>query len=170
MGNISTNMALALSKQNTHELLNSQKYYKIETWFREQNLDGFASLIAKQKDGEREHSQWIIEYVTDREGKITFEPIPEPILDIDYILGNDEALVDIFKFILETEIGTTASLSEIYKLAFAEGDFITTQFILDPMLKEQREEEATANTWLQKAMLIGGNTQMIFQWNESLSN
>jgi len=168
MANISESMALALSLQANHEKHNELIYNTIETYFNEQNLSGFAKLMSDQKNGEKVHNELLQTYICDRSGKVTFEPIVYPKLEVDYLLGNPESLIEIFKLVLETEQITTSKLTELAKIAFAESDFQTFDLIVNQMLKEQIEEENLSETWLQKALMLSDCMPSIMLWNESL--
>jgi len=167
MPNISESMALALSIQANHEKQNELIYNTIETYFNEQNLSGFAKLMESQKNGEKTHNELLQTYICDRSGKVTFEPINYPKLDIDYLLGNPEALIEVFKLVLETEQITTSKLTELAKLSFTESDFQTFSF-LQTLIVEQTEEENYAGTLLQKALMLSDCMPSIMLWNESL--
>lgn len=167
MANISENMANTLSIQSNHELYNSQMYLSISSYWLEQSLNGFAKLFKGQQQEELEHNQKIIDYVTDREGKIIVESIDAPDFEMEYLLQDPSALVKVAEKYLEVEQATTARLNEIAKMTLSEGDFQTFNFILS-MLEIQTIEENEANEFLQKARMLGGNLAHIKIWNDEL--
>lgn len=133
---LSPQMLGLLNAQIAHEMLNETKYRSVTTYFEDLNLHGWSAFFKAQAEGEYSHRQKLIDYVHDKNGHVTYLPVPQ----IDLSFPDLLALVD---FYYSTEIGTTQMLYRIAQMAQAEGDFGTYEWLRDLIL-EQIEEEGLA--------------------------
>lgn len=130
-----------LVNQYYHEIANSLKYQIFANQALLNGLTGVEKFLQSQAKGEFDHAQKVVEYLKDR-----FIPLSISATDTSGIeILPEFDLKIVFEKILEIEQETTRLLKEIYTTAFESGDYLTTQWLIDPagLLKEQIEEEFT---------------------------
>jgi ferritin len=69
----------------------------------------------------------------------------------------DDSVQSVFQSVYETEIGTTATLEAMYRIANESGDYLTCQWLVDSkgLIVEQVEEENKAQTILDRIAICG---------------
>ena len=75
--------------------------------------------------------------------------------------------MDVLKAGLEHEEYVTSLINDIYAAAYDVKDFRTMQF-LDWFVKEQGEEETTANDLITKMELFGSDPKSLYMLNQEL--
>ena len=143
---LSADLANLLINQIGLELNNHYLYYNFGIWYDINSLFGQAEYCYHRAQEERDHAQWIIDYLT----------------RADYLFsipGTDAAYIDIFKDkkdlkvrdphdeILLREIETTRAINNIRAVAEETRDYITAHWLRD-LLLEQAEEEELSHTAL----------------------
>ena len=118
------------------------------------NLRGFAHWMRIQAKEEEEHAMKFFEHIIERQGKVVLEAIDAP-------TAKWKTPKDIFEDAYNHERKVTESINKIVELAESEKDHATAIF-LQWFVKEQVEEEASANEILQKLQLIGSETSALF--------
>jgi len=139
-------VAKLLIEQVGLELNNQYLYHNFGIWYDINSLFGQAAYFYHRATEERDHAQWIINYLT----------------RADYLFsipGTDAAYIDIFKNkkdlkirdphdeTLIREIETTRSVNNIKATAEETHDYITSHWLRD-LLLEQAEEEELSHTAL----------------------
>jgi ferritin len=120
---LSTAILNIINQQINQEQYASQIYLMAYNWFNSQGLLGFADWAKKQAEEEREHTLKFIDYINLNNGKLTLETIIAPQLsEISNILS-------LFKEILDLEQKVTLSINNMMKIATAENDFATQNFL-----------------------------------------
>jgi ferritin len=127
----------ALCLQIVHELTNVSKYMQIASYFENLQLKKIADYFKAQSNQEKEHADKFMNHINDRTGGIVnIGEIPEPKLGLTDVFSVADAFV-------RTEEDTTASIEDLYDMAFSEKSYIDLPF-LSTMLDEQVEEEDSA--------------------------
>lgn len=152
--------------KKVHELLNNQinkefysayLYLSFANYYTEVGLNGFANWYNIQAQEERDHALMFLDYMHENDLKVTLEQIDKP--DADF-KDNIEPL----KQGLEHERYVTDLIHKIYAAAQEDKDFRTMQF-LDWFVKEQGEEEASADELLTNMKLFGGDPKGLYALN-----
>ena len=143
---LAADVADLLIQQIGLELNNHYLYHNFGIWYDINSLFGQAEYFYHRAAEERDHAQWIIDYLT----------------RADYLFsipGTDAKYVDIFKDkkdlkirdphdeTLLREIETTRAINNISAVAHASNDYITAHW-LRRLLIEQAEEEELSHTAL----------------------
>jgi ferritin len=133
MPRISPTIQDALNQQINRELASAYVYLAMSSWADEQNLQGAASWLRIQWEEELVHATKLVDYITERGGRIKLTSIAAPV---------DEYadLLDCFRNVLRHEEDVTTAINEIYDIAAKEKDY-ATQTLLDWYVNEQVEEE-----------------------------
>lgn len=149
-----------LNEQVTHELRNRNVYLAMRSYFNSKSLDGFASFMNKQSDGEKDHADKFMAYIQDHKDVVEIGTVDKP-------LSTFKSAQDAFEEALKLEQGTTAKIKAIYKAAAQEDDF-ATQAMLDWFVTEQVEEETVIKKLLEKLQGIGSAYAGLIILDESL--
>jgi len=143
---LAADVADLLIQQVGLELNNQYLYHNFGIWYDINSLFGQASYFYHRATEERDHAQWIINYLTRADFLFS-------------IPGTDAAYIDIFKNkknlkirdphdeTLIREIETTRAVNNITAVAEETHDYITSHWLRD-LLLEQAEEEELSHTAL----------------------
>ena len=137
----------AINDQTRKEFYSYYLYLSMAAYFESINLRGFAHWMRVQAKEEQEHAMKFFEYIIERQGKVVLEAIDAP-------TAKWKAPSDILADAYNHEKKVTESIHKIVDLADSEKDHATSVF-LQWFVKEQVEEEASANDILQKLKLVG---------------
>jgi len=137
----------ALNQQIQKELFSAYYYLSMSAHFRSANLAGFAHWMRKQYEEETSHAMKIFDFIVERGGRVQLEAIEKP-------EGEFKSPLDIMQLVLEHEKKVTASINAVYELAVKEKDY-PTQIMLEWFIKEQVEEERSAEDTLNMLRMIG---------------
>ena len=157
---ISKKMEKALNKQINLELFSAYIYAAMAMDFENKNLGGFASWMKAQTGEEVAHAVRLADYVNERGGRVTLEAIDKP-------PATYETPLKAFEAAFKHEQLVTKSIGKLVDLAIEESDHATAAF-LQWFVSEQVEEEATADSVVQKLRLIGGAGHGIFMMDREL--
>ena len=114
-----------------------------------------------QAQEERDHAVLMLQYLQNNGEKVTLEAIAKP----------DKELKDklqVLELGLEHERYVTSLIHTIYEAAYSAKDFRTMQF-LDWFVKEQGEEEKTAEDMIKKMELYGDDAKGLYMLNSELA-
>lgn len=137
---ISKKLKKMLNEQVCHELSAHQAYLGMAAYFGLKNHDKWADIFHKQSMEERGHALKIIQFLVDVDAQ---EEIPAlPAATVTY-----KSALDVVKAALANEQKVTAQFQAMAKVALAEGDFTSFQF-LQWFIEEQVEEEATMDKYV----------------------
>ena len=152
------------------ELINNQinkEFYSayldldFSVYYEEVGLDGFANWYMIQAQEERDHAVLMLQYLQNNGEKVTLEAIAKP----------DKELKDklqVLELGLEHERYVTSLIHTIYEAAYSAKDFRTMQF-LDWFVKEQGEEEKTAEDMIKKMRLFGDDAKSLYALNSEMA-
>ena len=132
----------AINNQIKNEFDNAFLYLSIATWCENNNLSGLAKWNLAQFKEEQEHAMKFYNYVFERQGTVKIMNVKQP-------QNQWSNIIEVFEYIIKKEEETTKNIYELYRIAQEENDYTTMTF-LQWYLNEQIEEEATANSILNK--------------------
>ncbi len=136
-----------LREQVRHEFNASQQYIAIAVWYDSHDLPQLATHFYRQAVEERNHAMMIVQWMLDRDLKIS---IP----GVDEVKGDFATIVEPIALALAQEQKVTDQIKALFATARAEDDFLGEQFMLW-FLKEQVEEVAAMTTLLNVAHRAG---------------
>jgi ferritin len=137
----------ALNNQVNAELYSSYLYLSMSADLDGKNLPGFAQWMRIQAQEELYHAIKIYDYVLERGGTVSLGGIEGP-------QTKWKNPLEIFKAAYNHETKVTGMINKIVDLAIKEKDHATNNF-LQWFVKEQVEEEASADEIVQKLKLTG---------------
>ena len=137
----------ALRQQIQKEFASAYYYLSMSAYFSSQNLNGFAHWMRKQYSEEVEHGLKIYDFIIERGDRVVLEGIEKPSADF-------KTPLDVMTKVLEHEKKVTASINTCYELAVKEKDY-PTQIMLEWFIKEQVEEERSAEEVINLLKMIG---------------
>jgi ferritin len=150
----------AINSQINAELYSSYLYLSMAAYFESKNLGGMANWMRLQAQEELQHAMKFFDYVSERGGRVVLTEIASPRTDW-------ESPVDVFQHTADHESDVTARINKLVDLAIAEKDHAANTF-LQWFVTEQVEEEATAQTILEKLKLVGNDGFAILMLDEEL--
>ena len=150
---ISKKIEDALNKQINEELYSAYLYMSMASHFDAANLPGFGNWMKTQAEEEMAHAYRFYHYITERGGQAILAAIAAPPTKWD---SPQKAFDDA----LQHERHITACIHGLVDLAIAEKDH-ATNLMLQWYVKEQIEEEATAEETLEKIKLVGTSGQAL---------
>lgn len=158
---ISKQIVAKLTDQVSFELYSAYIYLDISNYYADVNLNGFSNWFGIQTQEERDHAMLFIKYLQNNSEKVILKDIKAP----DIVYENfREPIAKAF----EHETKVTASIHDIYDLAYQEKDFRTMQF-LDWFVKEQGEEEKNTDDILKKYDLFGSDAKGLYLLDSELA-
>lgn len=153
-------VAKLLNEQITHEFFSAYLYLDFANYYVDRHLDGFAAWYNVQAQEERDHALLFVQYLQNNDMSVTLDAIPKPEMD----LASPQAPLEAS---LAHEQHVTHLIHTIYDAAYAIKDFRTMQF-LDWFVKEQGEEENTADTMLERYKLFGTDPKGLYLLDQEL--
>jgi ferritin len=150
----------AINNQIRDEFYASHLYLSMSAYFEAEALPGFASWMRKQSAEEREHALKFFDYVNDRGGRVTLQPVGE-------VPASYDSPLEAFKKAYEHECKVTASINAIYEVASSEKDY-ATQGMLHWFIEEQVEEEKNASDVIALLERIGSSGQGLLMADRQL--
>jgi len=154
-------LAELLNQQVNKEFYSAYLYLDMSNYYADQDLDGFANWYKIQAQEERDHALLFMEYLQNNNESVTLEVIEKP----DKVFNT---LMDPLEAGAEHERYVTSLINDIYAVAYELKDFRTMQF-LDWFVKEQGEEEKTADSLIKKYKLFGDDPKSLYLLNQELA-
>lgn len=143
-----------LNNQINMEWYSAYFYLDIYGYYTDKNLDGFGNWFHVQTQEERDHAMLFTQYLLNNSEKFTLQDIKAPTIAFQDF--REPALAA-----FEHEQKVTASINNIYAVAFEQKDFRTMQF-LDWFVKEQGEEEKNTEDIIKKFDLFGNDARGLY--------
>jgi ferritin len=150
----------ALNKQLNAELYSSYLYLSMSAYFQSINLPGFATWMRVQAQEELVHAMKFYDFVHERGGRVTLQPVEAPPTEWSSAL-------DVFENTYKHEQKVTGLINDLVNLAVGERDHATNIF-LQWFVTEQVEEEASADEVLQRLKLIGDASGGLFMLDREM--
>ena len=154
-------VAELINDQINKEFYSAYLYLDFSVYYEEVGMDGFANWYMIQAQEERDHAVLMLQYLQNNGEKVTLEAIAKP----------DKELKDklqVLELGLEHERYVTSLIHTIYEAAYSAKDFRTMQF-LDWFVKEQGEEEKTAEDMIKKMRLFGDDAKSLYALNSEMA-
>lgn len=155
-------VAQLINEQINKELYSAYLYLDFSVYYDAQGLDGFANWYNIQAQEERDHAMLMMKYLQNNGEKVTLEAVAKP----DKVLNT---ITDPLNFGLEHEQYVTGLIHNIYDAAYSVKDFRTMQF-LDWFVKEQCEEEKTAEDMIKKMELFGKDSKGLYMLDSEFAS
>jgi len=150
----------AINAQINAELWSAYLYLSMAMQFEADGHAGFANWFKIQFKEEQAHAEIFMSYVNSRGGRVELKPI-------DAVPTEWGCPLCAFKDTLAHEQKVTALINDLYSLAEAEHDY-ATRGMLDWFVKEQIEEEETAQKMIDRLKLIGDNGLGLYMMDQEL--
>ena len=154
-------VAELLNEQVNKEFYSAYLYLDFSLYYEDLGLDGFANWYLIQAQEERDHAMLMLQYLQNNGEKVVLGAIAKP----------DKELKDklqVLELGLEHERYVTSLIHTIYEAAYSVKDFRTMQF-LDWFVKEQGEEEKTAEDMIKKMRLFGDDAKSLYALNSEMA-
>ena len=155
-------VANLLNTQVNKELYSAYLYLDFANFYVEQGLNGFANWYQVQAQEERDHAMLFVKYLQNNDVKVNLEAIDKP----NIAMNNN---MDPLQAGLKHEQYVTSLIHTIYDAAYEIKDFRTMQF-LDWFVKEQGEEEKTAEDLIKKLELFGQDGKGLYMLDSELAS
>ena len=150
-----------LNQQVNKEFYSAYLYLDFSNYFIDKELNGFGNWYRIQAQEERDHAMLFVQYLQNNGEKVTLEAIDKPAVEIT---GNKQVLEEGLKH----ERYVTSLIHDIYEAAYNVRDFRTMQF-LDWFVKEQGEEEKTADGLVKKFELYGSDPKSLYMLDSEMA-
>ena len=151
-----------LNDQVNKEFYSAYLYLDMSNYYKNEGLDGFANWYKVQAQEERDHAVLFMDYMQQNGEAVVLEAIAKP--DKEY-----KAFIDPLQESAKHERYVTGLIHNIYGAAYEEKDFRTMQF-LDWFVKEQAEEEDTADDLIKKFQLFGSDSKGLYMLDNELAS
>lgn len=158
---INKEIVVKLMDQINFELYSAYIYLDISNYYADSNLNGFANWFTVQTQEERDHAMLFMKYLLNNGEKIILKDVKAS--DLVYRDFREPAAAA-----FEHELKVTASIHEIYGLAYEQKDFRTMQF-LDWFVKEQGEEEKNTEDIIKRYDLFGSDPKGLYLLDAELA-
>jgi len=136
-----------INEQIAHELIASNQYLQLATYFDGQALSKLSDFFYKQSEEEREHALKFVHYMTEVGGDVRILEIPAANYDVN---SAEQA----FQMSLDWEKEVTRRINAMMDQAISEKDYASQAF-LQWFVTEQVEEESSMETMLQVVQKAG---------------
>jgi len=145
---LSKTMQDALNEQINAEIWSAYLYLSMSAYFEDNNLPGFANWMKMQWQEEISHAMKLFDYVNERGGRVTLQPITE-------VKTEWKDSIEVFTETLDHERKVSSMINNLVNIAISEADHATNN-VLQWFVAEQVEEEATAENLLEQLKMING--------------
>lgn len=150
-----------LNDQVNKEFYSAYLYLDMANYYKDEGLNGFFNWYKIQAQEERDHAVLFMDYLQQNGEAVVLEAIDKPD-------KNFKEFIDPLNEGAKHERYVTGLIHNIYAAAYEEKDFRTMQF-LDWFVKEQAEEEDTADDLVKKFELFGGDSKGLYMLDNELS-
>jgi ferritin len=154
-------MQKAINEQVNAELYSAYLYLSMKAYFEDAGLPGFANWMQVQTLEESSHAMKLFGYLVERGGRVHLGAIEEP-------PSEWEGPQAVFENVLAHEQFVTGRINSLMDLAIELKDHATAN-MLQWFIAEQVEEEASADTLLQKVKLMKDAPGGLFMLDQELA-
>jgi len=159
---LSKKLQSAFNDQVNAELFSAYLYLSMSSWFKAQNLEGFASWLQVQAQEEVGHAMKIYGYLHDKGAAVELKQIEAPQKSWKSPLA---AFEDAYKH----EVYISGRINDLADFAVAEKDHATNVF-LHWFVEEQVEEEASALAVVEKLKLVTTHPGGIYMLDREMAS
>jgi Ferritin-like protein len=150
-----------LNNQINMEWYSAYFYLDIYSYYTDKNLNGFGNWFSIQTQEERDHAMLFVKYLLNNSEKALLRDIKAPATNFSDFREPVSAA-------FEHEKKVTASINNLYELAYEQKDFRTMQF-LDWFVKEQGEEEKNTEDIIKRYDLFGTDAKGLYLLDAELA-
>jgi len=150
-----------LNEQINKEFYSAYLYLDFSNYFDDQELGGFSNWYMIQAQEERDHAMLFLEYLRNNSEPIELLSIDKPSVELTDNMS-------VLKAALNHERYVTGLIHTIYEAAYDVRDFRTMQF-LDWFVKEQCEEEKTADGLVKKFEMYGNDPKSLYMMDAEMA-
>ena len=150
----------AMNEQLNAELFSSYLYLSMSAWFQSRSLEGMAHWMRIQAQEELAHVVRFFDFINDRGGRVLLTQVEGPKAEWGAPLAA-------FEEVYAHECKISARINDLVTLANSENDHAAATF-LQWFVTEQVEEEATAQTIVDKLKMVGDNGVVLFMLDGEL--
>lgn len=158
---LSEKMQEALNDQINKELWSSYLYLSMAAYFEDRGLPGFANWMKVQAQEEVSHAMKIFDYINDRSGRVTLQPIVE----VPFEWADTKTVVE---ETLNHEKQVSSYIYNLVDLSIEEKDHATNN-MLQWFVEEQVEEEASVGELLDKVEMTEGKPHALLNIDKELA-
>ena len=151
----------AFCVQINKELYSAYLYLAMQTYFKENNLDGFANWMYVQVQEELSHAMGMFNYVFERGGKVELMNIEKP-------QASFSSPLEVFEEVLKHEKYVTSLINDLTSVAEDVKDRAAISF-LGWYIKEQVEEEANVSNVLGNLKLAQNDPRALLLLDRELA-
>ena len=151
---LSKKMEKALNAQINQEMESAYIYLSMSAYFADHSLNGFAHWMRMQYQEELAHASKIIDYVLERDAKVSLTQIAAP-------PKSWSSTLSACQFAYKAEVKNTKQINKLTDQAINEPDHATRVF-LEWFVSEQIEEESSAMDLVDQVKLAGNAPGAIF--------
>lgn len=151
----------AFCVQINKELYSAYLYLAMQTYFKENNLDGFANWMYVQVQEELSHAIGMYNYVFERGGKVELMNIEKP-------QASFSSPLEVFEEVLKHEKYVTSLINDLTSVAEDVKDRAAISF-LGWYIKEQVEEEANVSNVLGNLKLAQNDPRALLLLDRELA-
>ena len=159
---LSKEVAKLINEQVNQEFYSSYLYLNYSNYYKEEGLEGFGQWFYVQAKEEWDQAIQFMEYLHNNGESVTLETIQAPD-------NKPENFLAPLKGTVNHEHLVTSLVNKIYEAAQLTRDFRTMQF-LDWFVKEQGEEEKTAEDLVKKFELFGSDPKSLYLLDNELGS
>lgn len=159
---LSKKLHSTLNDQINAELFSAYLYLSMSSWFKAQNLEGFASWLQIQAQEEVGHAMKIYGYIHDKGAAVELKQIDTPQKSWKSPLA---AFEDAYKH----EVYISGRINNLADIALSEKDHATNVF-LHWFVEEQVEEEASALAVVEKLKLVASHPGGIYMLDREMAS
>ncbi|MFH1652863.1 MAG: ferritin [Pseudomonadota bacterium] len=158
---ISNKMVDAMNKQINAEMYSAYLYLSMVAYFDSINLPGFSKWMKAQAQEEVFHAMKFFNHLSERAVRAKLSAIEAPQTEW-------KSPLNVFEDAYKHEQKVTGMINDLVTLARSENDHASDNF-LQWYVKEQVEEEASADGVVQQLKLVGDNKGGLFMLDKELS-
>ena len=150
---ISEKLQKAINEQITAEMWSANLYMSMSFYMQKEGLDGCAVWLKKQSEEELWHAYDMAAYMMKRGGVAKVDKV-------DVVPQSWDGALGVFENVYSHECNVSKMIENLVKIASEEKDMATQDFLWG-YVREQVEEEATAQDILEK-IRKAGKSAMLF--------
>lgn len=155
---LSERLEQELNNQINAEMWSAYFYLSMAAYFETKNLSGFANWMKIQYEEEMSHAMKFFNYINERGGRVTLEPIKA-------VKSEWKDEIEVFEDTLNHEKKVSSLINNLVDIAIEEKDHATNN-MLQWYVAEQVEEEATVDEILQQLRMLEGHKHGLLMFDK----
>lgn len=152
----------AFNNQIRLEFASGYAYLQMGAWCEARDLVGFAAWMRAQWAEESQHALKFVDFVLERDGEVTLQPIEAPSADFLSVL-------DLMESALAHEQRVTAAIGALYAQAQQSNDYSSLP-LLQWFLSEQVEEEAAVRQIAAELRMVSDDSSALLLLDREMAS